>query len=132
MTYKPLISEGIRVRLTSLRHTVKLTTFPQTLRKVGHVAALVLVIVCLIMPAACSSSKKTVRKPGPSSLDSTLIGSGQEEVRQRFGEPSAVSKTPDDHILWVYQPKWKLIPNDKGTVYVEFEKDKVLKVFRTK
>jgi len=36
----------------------------------------------------------------------------------------------DDHILWVYLPTWKILPNDKGTLYVEFADGKVVKIFQ--
>lgn len=119
-----MISEGIHVRLTALKRIPK---YPET----RCLAALILVLFCLLTLITCSGSKTTVRKPAKPSLETDLIAAGEKEVVKRFGEPSLVSKTPDEHVLWIYLPKWKLVPNDKGTLYVEFEKDKVIKVFRT-
>ena len=51
-------------------------------------------------------------------------------MRKRLGDPTLVSKTMEGHILWVYVPKWRILPNDKGYIYVEFENEKVIKIFR--
>lgn len=64
--------------------------------------------------------------------DRNLVSYGPEVVTKKLGEPTTVSKTPEGHILWVYEPSWKVIPNHKGTVYVEFEDNKVTKVFKIK
>jgi hypothetical protein len=53
-------------------------------------------------------------------------------VKKKFGEPDIVSKMPDNRILWTYQPTWKLMPDNKGTVYVEFENGKVVKMIRAR
>jgi hypothetical protein len=92
-----------------------------------------LIIFLLVGPTACSSSK-AVRKAEqkPSSANNDLISSGPETVTKRLGEPTTISKTPEGHILWIYEPSWKLLPNEKGTVYVEFENNKVTKVFKIK
>jgi hypothetical protein len=93
---------------------------------------LVLVTVLLLGgPSACSGSKD-VRKPAQrtASVDRDLVSLGPEDVTKRLGEPTAISKTPEGHVLWVYEPKWKLLPNNKGTVYVEFEEAKVTRVFK--
>ncbi len=124
MIRKPLITEGIRDRLTALKPIRKHT-------KTCRFAALILIVFCLLTVIACSGSKTATRKPMKPSVESDLLGAGEKEVIKKFGEPSLVSKTPDDHIIWVYVPKWKIVPNDKGTMYVEFEKDRVVKVFRT-
>jgi hypothetical protein len=95
--------------------------------------ALCVVILLLVGPIACSSSKGA-RKPEQkvSTADSGLISEEPDAVRKKFGEPTTVSRTVDGHILWVYQPSWKLLPNDKGTVYVEFDNNRVTKVFKIK
>lgn len=87
----------------------------------------------LIGPVACSGSK-AVSKRGqkPSAADNRLLSLGTDEVTKTLGEPTSISKTPEGHILWVYEPKLKLIPNNKGTVYVEFEDGKVVKVIKIK
>ena len=90
-------------------------------------------ILFLGAPIGCSSSK-AVRKAGQQSSagHSNLLTLGTQEVTKELGEPTTVSKTPEGHLLWVYEPKWKLIPNDKGTVYLEFKDGKVAKVFKIK
>ncbi len=77
-------------------------------------------------------ARKGVKKPKPtaSPAGNALISSGPDEVRKKLGEPTVVSKTPEDHILWVYPPYLKIMPNDKGTVYVEFQDEKVIKIFK--
>ena len=49
---------------------------------------------------------------------------------QETGEPTMVSLTPDSRILWTYRPEWKLMPDNKDTVYVEFDGGKVTKVIK--
>ena len=106
------------------------TTFPQKLWK-SWILQLVLVTFCLTVFIACSSSR-AVQKQNLHAADNQLITSGEDEVKKKFGEPTSVSRTGEDHILWTYSPSWKIMPNDKGTVYVEFENGKVIRVFRTK
>ncbi|OPY69086.1 MAG: hypothetical protein A4E57_01391 [Syntrophorhabdaceae bacterium PtaU1.Bin034] len=92
---------------------------------------LLLLVFCLAGPIGCSSSKGAQKqKQSQAPFDNGLISAGQEDVLKKLGEPTIVSKTPDEHILWIYEPKWKLIPNDHGTVYVEFENGKVTKIFK--
>jgi hypothetical protein len=90
-------------------------------------------IITLAAPMGCSSTKAT-RKAVPKHLspDVTLVANDREGVKKRLGEPTTVSKTPEGRILWVYEPQWKIMPDNKGTLYLEFENDKVTKVFRTK
>ena len=64
--------------------------------------------------------------------DSGLIDMTEAEVKKKFGEPDIVSKMPDNRILWTYQPTWKLLPDNKGTVYIEFENGKVVKINRAR
>ena len=113
------------------------TGFPQEMWKLRRLSAFFLVLLCFVGLVACSLSRGTA-KPAQkastkvSSADKDLISSGPEVVTKRLGEPTAIAKTSEGHILWVYEPSWKLIPNDKGTVYVEFENNKVVKVFKIK
>jgi hypothetical protein len=109
------------------------TSFPHKMWKTARLFALLLPLLCLAGPIACSSSKK-LSKPEQKALsaDKSLISYGPDVVTKRLGEPTTVSKTPEGHILWVYEPSWKIMPNDKGTVYVEFEDKKVTKVFKIK
>jgi hypothetical protein len=64
--------------------------------------------------------------------DSAVIDMTEGEVKKKFGEPDIVSKMPDNRILWTYQPTWKLMPDNKGTVYIEFENGKVVKMIRAR
>ena len=109
--------------------------------KVAPAAAVILFACSLAFFPGCSKSKGVKGdasakpdKPGKPStkrpFDNALISKGQDDVRKRFGDPTVVSKTMDGHILWVYVPVWRILPNDKGYLYVEFENDKVIKIFR--
>jgi hypothetical protein len=69
-------------------------------------------------------------KKGKPFLDNSLIDQGEDEVKKKFGEPDIVSKTPENIIIWTYKPKWKLLPDNTDTVYVEFENGKVRKIVR--
>ena len=81
----------------------------------------------------CSSVRGLFKpKQTSSPFDNALISSGQDEVRKKLGEPNVVSRTMEDHILWTYLPTWKILPNDNGTLYVEFENGKVIKIFKKK
>lgn len=64
--------------------------------------------------------------------DSSVIDMSEAEVKKRFGEPDVVSKMPDNRILWTYQPTWKILPDNKDTVYVEFVNGKVVKIIRAR
>ena len=64
--------------------------------------------------------------------DTGVIDMTEAEVKRKYGEPDIVSKTPDNRILWTYQPTWKLLPDNKGTIYVEFENGKVVKIIRAR
>lgn len=64
--------------------------------------------------------------------DTGVIDMTEAEVKRKYGEPDIVSKTPDNLILWTYQPTWKLLPDNKGTIYVEFENGKVVKIIRAR
>jgi|WetSurMetagenome_2_1015567.scaffolds.fasta_scaffold277651_2 hypothetical protein len=101
--------------------------------KTARLLSLLLPLLCLAGPIACSPSKK-LSKPEQraSSADKSLISYGPEVVTKRLGEPTTVSRTPEGRILWIYEPSWKIMPNDKGTVYVEFEDNRVTKVFKIK
>jgi outer membrane protein assembly factor BamE (lipoprotein component of BamABCDE complex) len=91
--------------------------------------------LCTASISACSTFKKKIQKPKePKAVvvraEKGLIGKNGDEVRKQLGEPTSVAKTPDDHILWIYVPSWKIMPDDRGTLYVEFENEKVAKAFR--
>jgi len=68
-------------------------------------------------------------KPVP---DTSVINMTETEVKKKFGEPDIVSKMPDNRIIWTYQPTWKIMPDNKDTVYIEFENGKVIKIIRAR
>jgi hypothetical protein len=68
-------------------------------------------------------------KPVP---DTSVIDMTEAEVKKKFGEPDIVSKMPDNRIIWTYQPTWKIMPDNKDTVYIEFENGKVVKMIRAR
>lgn len=61
-----------------------------------------------------------------------MIGSTSDDVKKRIGEPNVVTKNPDDEIVWIYRPPYKLMPNQEGSVYLEFQDGKVVKAFSLK
>ena len=92
---------------------------------------LLVVACCLAGLIACSTSKSAKKANPAAPVPATaLISSGPDEVRKNMGEPTVVSKTPENHVLWVYTPHLKILPNERGTIYVEFEDGKVVKVFQ--
>jgi hypothetical protein len=116
-----------------------LTGYPQELWKtigtLGFVRFLAL-LLCLCMVGACTSAK-AVKKEVPKKatmviVDESLVSSSEEEVRKKLGNPTMVSRTAEDHILWTYSPTWKLMPNNSGTIYVEFENGKATKIIRVR
>ena len=107
------------------------TRFPQELHKVTLPVTLLVVACCLAGLITCSTSKSVKKlKPTAPAPANDLISSEPDAVRKKLGEPTVVSRTQEDHILWVYAPRLKILPNDKGTMYVEFENGKVIKVFK--
>lgn len=96
-----------------------------------RVILLLFVVFCLAGLPACSGSK-VAAKPvkvvsGP---DAALISQGEDEVKAKLGQPTVISKTTEGHVLWTYRPPWKILPNDKGTLYVEFNDGKAIKIFK--
>ena len=75
-----------------------------------------------------------VKEPPKAKLvpDSSVIDMTEAEVKKKFGEPDIVSKMPDNRILWTYQPTWKIMPDNKDTVYIEFVDGKVVKIIRAR
>lgn len=65
-------------------------------------------------------------------MESSLVSMTEEEVRNKLGEPTIVSLTPENRILWTYQPDWKILTDNKDTVYIEFEDGKVIKAIKAK
>jgi len=64
--------------------------------------------------------------------DTSVIDMTEAEVKKKFGEPDVVSKMPDNRILWTYQPSWKILPDNKDTVYIEFVDGRVVKIIRAR
>ena len=56
----------------------------------------------------------------------------EDDVRKRYGEPYMVSKTSENKIIWTYVPQWKILPDNKNTIYVEFEEGKVVKIIKAR
>ena len=92
-----------------------------------------IVLVSCFLLFSCSYTKKITGniagKPQPQ-VESSLISMTEDEVRKKLGEPTMVSLTPESKILWTYRPNWKLMPDNKDTVYIEFEDAKVTKVIK--
>ncbi len=117
------------------------TGFPPKLwksRRTSFLSQTCIVLLCLFLLISCSSLKKMVGKGSATTpsktpiLENSLISMSEEEIRKKLGEPTMVSLTTEDRILWTYVPEWKLMPDNKDTVYVEFEKGKVVKVIKAK
>ncbi|OPY73095.1 MAG: hypothetical protein A4E63_01068 [Syntrophorhabdus sp. PtaU1.Bin050] len=123
------------------------TVFPQKLWKSiksPMVTKLLAVISCALVLSSCTyfgwgkkegeaarrSQGAGVASRGNPSPDSAFLDMSGDEVKKAFGEPDIVSRTPDNHVLWTYKPSWKLMPNNKGTIYVEFDNGKVIKIVR--
>jgi hypothetical protein len=108
------------------------TTCPQKLWKIQKACqSLVLLILAIsvLSASACSTSKgfQLLSSPGG---EATVMGKTEDEVKQAVGEPDVVSVTPENLVLWVYMPAWRVVPSPKDTIYVEFDKGKVIKVFK--
>jgi hypothetical protein len=73
--------------------------------------------------------KNMTGKPQPA-MENSLISMNEDQVRKKLGEPTIVSLTPDKKILWTYRPSWKLMPDNKGTIYLEFDQGIVTKVIK--
>lgn len=87
-------------------------------------------------PKAVPEKKAAVpeKEPPKAKLipDSNVIDMTEAEVKKKYGEPDIVSKMADNRILWTYQPSWKILPDNKGTVYIEFENGKATKIIRSR
>ncbi len=112
------------------------TTFQQKLWKTpkslvrSNIYALLL---CILVLSSCTMFKSTKEaKPSHPALQNNIISMTEDEVRKNVGEPSVVSRTAENHILWTYRPTWKLMPDNKDTVYVEFADGKVVKVIKAR
>jgi len=111
------------------------TAFPQKMWKSQGTSLLskaCIILLCLFLLISCTSLKKTKGKEQQPVIENSLVSMNEEEVRKKLGEPTMVSLTPENRILWTYTPSWKLMPDNKGTVYVEFENGKVIKIIKAK
>ena len=115
------------------------TAFPQKLLKTSSrppFSLLFLALLVLIIVTSCTYFKsdkgKLTGKEDVTTLQSALIDMSEDEIRKRFGEPTMVSKTPENHILWTYRPSWKVVPDNASTLYVEFQEGKVVKVLKVR
>lgn len=108
------------------------TGFPQRLwksLKSPYFSRTCIVLLSCFVLVSCSYMKKVTGKPQPT-MENALISMSEDEIRKKLGEPTMVSLTPDNKIIWTYRPEWKLMPDNKGTVYVEFDNGKVTKVIK--
>ncbi len=108
------------------------TGFPQKLWKTFKSPAFsrvcIIILSCFIL-ISCSYIKNIAGKPQPA-MENSLISLTEDQLRKKLGEPTMVSLTPDNKILWTYRPDWKIMPDNKNTVYVEFEQGIVTKVIK--
>jgi hypothetical protein len=101
------------------------------IQKTCHALTLFFFFLSSLGLSACSQGKGVERfKTLPAGT--TLIASSETEVRKILGEPDVVSKTIENRILWTYNPSWKIVPSPKDTLYVEFDGERVVKIFQVK
>lgn len=123
-------------RIKTLRNAFYIfsTAFPpllwKSLKNPLFLRVCIILLVCFVL-ASCTYMKKVTGKPQPA-MESSLMSMTEEEVRNKLGEPTIVSLTPENRILWTYQPDWKILTDNKDTVYVEFEDGKVIKAIKAK
>ncbi len=109
------------------------TDCPQKMWKIQKTCQVLIVLFLLISLLSLASCQATgVERFRKLPRGTTLIDKSPAEVKQLLGEPSAMSKTPENRILWTYRPSWKVVPTPKDTLYVEFENEKAVKVFQIK
>jgi hypothetical protein len=99
------------------------------IQKACQTLALLLLAISVLFASACSTSKGYQILNSPAG-EASVIGKTEDEVKHVAGEPDVVSTTPENLILWVYKPAWRVVPSPKDTIYVEFDKGKVIKVFK--
>lgn len=110
------------------------TRFPQILWKTTRsfpVCKTIMLLMIVALLASCTffkSSKEKTQTP----MENAMISMTEEEVRKKLGEPNIVSITPENKIIWTYRPSWKIMPDNKDTVYVEFENGKVVKIIKVR
>jgi hypothetical protein len=117
---KVIYSAGLRMRLYKF-----FTTYPHKLWKMcsrRRLLKALCISLCLAALVGCSG-----RAAGP---HPELISGTPEDVRKKLGQPSEVSRTPENHILWVYRPSWQIMPGNSDTFVVQFDNGRVAKVFK--
>ena len=110
------------------------TTYQQKLWKTSKRCLFLnafLIFLCALFLFSCTSSEKKAKKGHPA-MENEVISMTEDEVKKRLGEPDIVSKTPENKIIWTYIPAWKIMPDNKDTIYIEFEDGKVVKVVKSK
>jgi hypothetical protein len=88
-------------------------------------------LLALLLLSSCTYLR-SAKKESPPSGDDKMISMPKEQVVKVLGEPDMVSKETGGRTMWTYRPRWKIVPNNEGTVYVEFENDSVVKVIRVR
>ncbi len=89
-------------------------------------------ILMLPLIVSCGTFKGKKEVSSPAGEDKMISMTREEVVKAMGGQPDVVSRESDGRIVWTYRPGWKLIPDNKGTVYIEFEGDRVVKVVRAR
>lgn len=108
------------------------TPCPQKLWKIQKACqalALLMLALSVLSTSACSTNKGFQILSSPRG-EATVLGKTEDEVKQAVGEPDVVSTTPENLVLWIYMPAWRIVPSPKDTIYVQFDKGKVIKVFK--
>jgi hypothetical protein len=101
--------------------------------KRNYLSFCLIVALFLVLLVSCSlfkSKPKAATAPGKTSTQNLVVSGSPQDVKKHMGEPSSVEKTPDGRVLWIYKPSWKIMPDDRGDTYVEFENGKVSRVFK--
>jgi len=110
------------------------TGFPQILwktRRTFSVHRTIVFVLIVILLSSCTVFKSSKKEP-QTPMENAMMSMTEEEVRKRLGEPNIVSITPENKIIWTYRPSWKIMPDNKDTVYVEFESGKVVKIIKVR
>jgi len=133
LVYRQFSLKPINNSMLEKYYCVLFTTFPQKMWKTCKNPVCLktcIILLCIMVLFSCSSFKSS-KKTGPV-LENAVISMSEDEARKKLGEPDIVSKTPENNIIWTYKPQWKIMPDNKGTVYVEFENGKVTKIIKAR
>jgi len=110
------------------------TGFPQILWKTKRtfpVYRAIIFVLIVILLSSCTIFKSSKEKP-QTPMENAMMSMTENEVRKKLGEPNIVSITPENKIIWTYRPSWKIMPDNKDTIYVEFENGKVVKIIKVR